>query len=198
MSKLEPNSIWLRSVTEEEGSIIKAGLFELAILKYKPEEMAELMDKLISIYLKAQMSSIIRFGFILEILKFIIFRAAALFGMMHCTDEIQDSPLFLSWFVQTELKFEKQQEIIDVYLANTFSLEFMLLMMIFNIYHFPKEAPRLSDLMRSVNLLEEAKYFMTNADTRQFLLEFYRSVGEEDIYIEYENRVLDAATLYEL
>jgi hypothetical protein len=74
----------------------------------------------------------------------------------------------------------------------------MLLMMIFNIYHFPKEASRLSDLMRSVNLLEEAKYFMTNADTRQFLLEFYRSVGEEDIYIEYENRVLDAATLYEL
>ena len=99
------------------------------------------------------MHNYVKFEFVLEILKFVVFRASTLFGMMNCTDDIQDNPVFLKWFVQTEMRIEKQQEIIEIYLANNFSLEFMLLMMIFDIYHSAQDAPQLAEIARSVNLL---------------------------------------------
>ena len=115
--------------------------------------MALIFDKLINTYSRSQIPNHVKFEFVLHLFRFVLQKAPILFGIMTCTNEIQDNQNFLRWFVMKELRFENQQEIIEVYLSNKYALEFLLLMMLYNIYFFPNMAQELAGLMRSVNLL---------------------------------------------
>jgi hypothetical protein len=53
-------------------------------------------------------------------------------------------------------------------------------------------------LMRTMNLMEESKYFMGCENVRKYLQVFYKYVGEEEEYEEFENSVLDVAVSFQL
>lgn len=65
--------------------------------------------------------------------------------------------------------------------------------MIFYLYHFPQKGGELGALMRTINLLQECKYFMSCDNVRRYLLVFHEYVGEEEEYQAYENSILDMA-----
>lgn len=160
--------------------------------KYNPNTIAGIVDKLIATYLVADMSNYKRYEFVLELIKFVIHKASVIFGMMKCTDELQVDLGFMEWFFLKELDINNQIELVQVYTSNKFALEFLLLMMIYIISNFPDKANYLASLMRAINLLQEAKYFMNSQDTRDCMKIFFKAVTEEEDFEEWENFMTEA------
>lgn len=117
---------------------------------------------------------------------------------MMSTEPLSDDRTFLAWFLATEIKVERYQEIIDVYMTNKYSLEFLLAILNYYLYHFPEHKDQVKYLTTSINLMEESMCFMSFDNVRSLLRAYHEHIEEEERYQEIENRVLDAVTAFEI
>ena len=93
---------------------------------------------------------------------------------------------------------DNQREIVDIYFANKFALEFIICMMLYSIYHFPMCIPEVAGLLRVVNFLEETKYFVDCETIKNLITILYINIGEEDICRELGGHFQDAVTSLKL
>lgn len=60
-------------------------------------------------------------------------------------------------------------------------------MLIYYMHSFQEEVPKVAAMMRDLNLLDEAKYFMEFEEIRGFLDAFYTWTGEIELYKSVED-----------
>ena len=197
LSKQPKSSYWLNYLQGEEEPIIIESLLQICSKNMMHFQLAKILDNIIFPFLDSDLSGPAKYHFIVKIYKRILNTSALLFPIMS-TEPLSDDPTFLTWFMATEIKVERYQEIIDVYMTNKYSLEFLLAILNYYLYHFPEHKDHVKYLTTSINLMEESMCFMSSENVRSLLRAYHEHIEEEESYQEIENRVLDAATAFEM
>ena len=83
-------------------------------------------------------------------------------------------------------------------MSNRYSLEFLLAILNYYLYHFPEHKDQVKFQMTSINLMEESMCFLGFDNVRPLLRAYHEHIDEEERYQEIENRVLDAETAFEM
>lgn len=99
----------------------------------------------------------------------------------------------MEWFVQTQLSLSQGKEVVECYLKNIPSLEFLLVMMIYYVRHFPEYSHEMWRFTESVGLLIEAKCFLHNENIRVYFRAYFNEFNELEHFDDFMNRVEDMA-----
>ena len=94
--------------------------------------------------------------------------------------------------MNSELKLEKSEEIIQVFMGNQYAFEFLLAVLCYYLYHYPQDKHHVNYLMNSMNLLEESKYFLSCESVKFYMREYYKHLDEVNVFEEYLDRIEDA------
>lgn len=153
-------------------------------------KVAEIINGLIEVYAQSQMGNLLKFEFMLRVYRHIVLKASSLFAFI-LTNYLAEQPDFLYWFVETELRMDRGKDIVETYLSNQFSVEFLLVVVIYYMHQFPARVAEVAALMRVINLMEEVRPFLDSEVVKQYLKIFHAHIHEEEYYEAFINSVED-------
>lgn len=109
--------------------------------------------------------------------------SAAVFSFL-ATDALASED-FLNWFFALEMTMERGKEVLECYLKNTASLEFLLVMIIYYISRFPQNVQPVASYMSWLGLLEESKSFLKLENIREYFQIYYAQINEKEYFEEF-------------
>lgn len=80
---------------------------------------------------------------------------------------------------------ERGKEVLECYLKNPSSLEFLLVMTIYYISRFPQFAQPVVSYMNWLGLLEESKCFLKLDIIREYFQIYYTQINEKEYFDEF-------------